>query len=131
MSLSSLSTALDALVVAAGFRVAETRDPLSIPATRASKDLVVDVSAAESGRGASGRRERYTARISGLYPETVRTAEGTRTALAGLESIRDALCAASALATVPARVLGVEMAQEPTGTGAIVVSVVAEIHASR
>lgn len=131
MSLSSLSTALDALVVAAGFRVAETRDPLAIPAHRASKDLVVDIESAESGRGAASRLERYVARVSGLYPETVRTADGTRTALAGLEAIRDALCAASALATVPARVLSVEMAQEPTGTGAILVSVVAEIHASR
>ena len=131
MSLSSLSTAVDALVVAAGFTVASTKDPTKIPAHRAALDLIVDVRAAVSGRGAMGRREIYDVEIVGIYPETMRASDSGRTALAGLETIRDALAAAGALATVPARVIRLEMSQESTGNGSIAVAVTAEIHATR
>jgi hypothetical protein len=131
VSLSSLSTAVDALVVAAGFTVALTKDPTKIPAHRAALDLIVDVRAAVSGRGAMGRREVYDVEIVGIYPETMRASDSERTALAGLETIRDALAAAGALATVPARVIRLEMSQESTGNGSIAVAVTAEIHATR
>lgn len=131
MSLSSLSTAVDALVVAAGYVVASTKDPSKIPAHRAASDLVVDVRAAESGRGASGRREVYDVQIVGIYPETMRPADGARSALAGIESIRDVLAGPNALSTVPARVVRVEVSQESTGNGTIAVAVTAEIHATR
>jgi len=131
VSLSSLSTAIDALVVAAGFVVAQTKDVSKIPAHRATKDLVVDVSSVESMRGASGRLERYRLTIAGIWPESMRVDAGARTALTAMETIRDALAGASALAIVPARVIAVDMSQESTGTGAILVSVVADIQSSR
>jgi hypothetical protein len=130
VSASSLSTALDALITAAGFTVGPWETAAAIPAHRAGLDVVCRVDR-EEGVARARSRDVMRATIATVYPSTMAPPAGARSALSGMETIRDALLAASALATVPARVIALDMAQEPTGAGSVEITITAEIHALR
>lgn len=128
MSLSSIQTAVNALVTGAGYVVSQAESAADIPAHRQGKDVVVRLTS--DGTLRSGV-DSLQAVIAGPVRLGFDVDAGHKSALSLGEAIRDALLGASALASVSARVIGVDVSSEPTGTGSDMVIVTAEIIALR
>lgn len=128
MSLSGIQTAINTLITNAGYAVSRAESAADIPAHRQGKDVVVRLTSDSTAR-AGVDTLRLT--VAGPVRLGLDVDAGHKTALTMGEAIRDALLAASALASVSARVLSVDVESEPTGTGSDMVIVSADIIALR
>ena len=131
MSGSTLSTAVDALVVAAGLTISSAHRAEDIPGHRVGLDAVVRIRAVESGPGATRTRDVYEVQIETAAPLTMRAPAGHRQAVTTMEAVRDSLSGGGALATVPARVISVGMETDEPGNATTTIRITATIHALR
>lgn len=128
MSLSGIQAAINTLISDAGYIVSRAESAADIPAHRQGKDVVVRLTS-DSTLLAGVDTLRLT--VAGPVRLGLDVDAGHKAALTMGEAIRDALLAASALASVSARVLSVDVESEPTGTGSDMVIVSADIIALR
>lgn len=131
MSGSTLSTAVDALVVTAGLTISSAHRAEDIPGHRVGQDAVVRIRSVESGPGTTRTRDVYECEIEMAAPLTMVAPTGHRQAVALMESVRDSLSSGAALATVPARVITVGMETDEPGNATTTIRITATIHALR
>lgn len=131
MSGSTLSTAVDALVVAAGLTISSAHRAEDIPGHRVGLDAVVRIRSVESGPGTTRTRDVYEVEIETTADLTMNAPVGHRQAVTNMEAVRDILSGGGALATVPARVVAVGMETDEPGTGLTTIRITATIHALR